>query len=185
VLTMAIPVGDGGEYVTETIGVEYEWTPPRCAQCCVFGHGNKDCPKQICVTKPSPNPNPKVNGDGFTEVKGRKTAKKNGIHVTIPKPRVEYRPLDYKKMVGARPSASTVKSSESSKIQIQNSFSVLNPENMNDGGTLKSNKDKGKLDRDEMEDMDEEDVEVIYEESTDLTRTKTGASSSSLMVSNG
>nr|GEU71514.1 hypothetical protein [Tanacetum cinerariifolium] len=32
-------------YRKETIRVEYEWKPPRCSTCLVFGHSVDDCPK--------------------------------------------------------------------------------------------------------------------------------------------
>ena len=37
-LKMDIPDAEGDGYVTTTMDVEYEWKPPRCQHCCVFGH---------------------------------------------------------------------------------------------------------------------------------------------------
>ncbi|GKD27595.1 hypothetical protein Tco_1233809 [Tanacetum coccineum] len=34
-------------FYTFIIRVEYEWKPPRCACCKVFGHGQDECPKNI------------------------------------------------------------------------------------------------------------------------------------------
>ncbi|GKD46132.1 RNA-directed DNA polymerase, eukaryota, reverse transcriptase zinc-binding domain protein, partial [Tanacetum coccineum] len=39
--------GDG--YYTCTVRVEYEWKPPRCLCCKVFGHTQEECPKNIGV----------------------------------------------------------------------------------------------------------------------------------------
>ncbi|GJT36517.1 putative reverse transcriptase domain-containing protein [Tanacetum coccineum] len=36
-------------YYTCTIRVEYEWKPPRCACCKVFGHVQEECPKNIGI----------------------------------------------------------------------------------------------------------------------------------------
>jgi len=181
VLSMAIPDLDGGEYVTETIDVEYEWKPPRCAHCCVFGHDTHACPKQVCATFDTA-PKPRVNGDGFTEVKGRNKAKKSGFQGINQKPKFEYRPLDYKKMMGTRPSKTVVKARDPLKIQVQNSFSVL--DNVKDGGTLESIKGKEKLEKEVLEVVDEEEVEDIFDEIRDVTSDKKGSTSSSQMVSN-
>lgn len=45
-LTIVIPELDGAKYSKETVFVEYEWKPPRCAHCCIFGHETSECPKQ-------------------------------------------------------------------------------------------------------------------------------------------
>nr|GEX94262.1 dehydration-responsive element-binding protein 1D-like [Tanacetum cinerariifolium] len=37
--------GDG--YIFNTIYVEYEWKPPRCSTCKLFGHSLEQCPKKI------------------------------------------------------------------------------------------------------------------------------------------
>ncbi|GJV22727.1 ribonuclease H-like domain-containing protein [Tanacetum coccineum] len=44
-LVMAIPNIEGTGYTKETIHVEYEWKPPRCSMCLLFGHSFDDCPK--------------------------------------------------------------------------------------------------------------------------------------------
>ena len=94
VLTMAIPELDEGKYVTETIRVEYEWIPPRCAHCHVFGHDSEGCPKRIGSTSKPPTNKPKVDEDGYTEVRSKKSAKKSGFQVNNLKPKFEYRPVD-------------------------------------------------------------------------------------------
>ncbi|XP_022007408.1 uncharacterized protein LOC110906609 [Helianthus annuus] len=45
-VTIAIPEPEGEGFVKVTMYVEYEWSPYRCAKCCVFGHSNEMCPKQ-------------------------------------------------------------------------------------------------------------------------------------------
>nr|GEY16714.1 zinc knuckle CX2CX4HX4C [Tanacetum cinerariifolium] len=44
-ITMGIPFPEGIGFTKETIRVEYEWKPPRCEQCKIFGHMNDQCPK--------------------------------------------------------------------------------------------------------------------------------------------
>nr|GEW81344.1 zinc knuckle CX2CX4HX4C [Tanacetum cinerariifolium] len=36
---------EGTGYTKETIRIEYEWKPPRCSTCFLFGHSVGDCPK--------------------------------------------------------------------------------------------------------------------------------------------
>ncbi|GJY92842.1 hypothetical protein Tco_0508624 [Tanacetum coccineum] len=64
----------GKGHTLATIKVEYEWQPPRCAQCLIFDHVNDQCPK---------NPKVKVvakeNDDGFTEVKRKKNKVKQNV----------------------------------------------------------------------------------------------------------
>ncbi|GJY95972.1 retrovirus-related pol polyprotein from transposon TNT 1-94 [Tanacetum coccineum] len=86
-IMVAMPklVGDG--FYTCTVRVEYEWKPPRCACCKVFGHVKDECPKIIKsdvvknMKKPSQTPRgvlvgPKV---GFQPTKQvyRQVPKKN------------------------------------------------------------------------------------------------------------
>ena len=39
-------VDDSG-YSTEIIRFEYEWMPPRCSVCKIFGHNLSECPKHV------------------------------------------------------------------------------------------------------------------------------------------
>ncbi|GJZ40516.1 zinc knuckle CX2CX4HX4C containing protein [Tanacetum coccineum] len=68
---MVVLTLDGPGYTKETIRVEYEWGPPRCSACLLFGHSVDDCPK---ASKRVVNrvDNSKVGSsgavdDGFTE----------------------------------------------------------------------------------------------------------------------
>nr|GEX15570.1 hypothetical protein [Tanacetum cinerariifolium] len=56
----------GGGYTMSTIHVEYEWTPPRCSSCKVFGHVLDECPKKIIsdVLKNLKMPRKAVTGNG-------------------------------------------------------------------------------------------------------------------------
>ncbi|GJR16497.1 zinc knuckle CX2CX4HX4C containing protein [Tanacetum coccineum] len=44
-LVVAIPKGKDMGHSLATVSIEYEWTPPRCSTCMIFGHLSKDCPK--------------------------------------------------------------------------------------------------------------------------------------------
>lgn len=44
-LVLAVPKLVGEGYTKETIRIEYEWEPPRCGTCLLYGHLNDDCPK--------------------------------------------------------------------------------------------------------------------------------------------
>nr|GEX33849.1 reverse transcriptase domain-containing protein [Tanacetum cinerariifolium] len=46
-VTMPKLVGEG--FYTCTVRVEYEWKPPRCAYCKIFGYVLDDCPKNIAL----------------------------------------------------------------------------------------------------------------------------------------
>ncbi|GKB20226.1 trichome birefringence-like protein 3 [Tanacetum coccineum] len=52
---MAVPNVDdeGATHTFEKIRVEYEWKPPLCVDCHVFGHTTEQCPKRV-LEKPSP-----------------------------------------------------------------------------------------------------------------------------------
>ncbi|GJW48393.1 zf-CCHC domain-containing protein [Tanacetum coccineum] len=70
-VSMAIPNEEGDGHTREVIGVEYEWKPPHCTDCKIFGHSHDTCPKN--VSKPVTNATTKVDhSDGFTEVKRKK-----------------------------------------------------------------------------------------------------------------
>ncbi|PWA53343.1 hypothetical protein CTI12_AA446680 [Artemisia annua] len=73
---MAIPNEDDSGYTTEIIKVEYEWTPPHCDVCNVFGHDRINCPKCVKETVRSDNhvaaeafTTLEKTNDGFIEVK--------------------------------------------------------------------------------------------------------------------
>ncbi|GKC88782.1 hypothetical protein Tco_1149431, partial [Tanacetum coccineum] len=69
-VSMAIPLEDGSGY-TKEVRVEYEWKPPHCIDCKLFGHSNDACPK--IIREPVTSTTTDTTSDGFTEV----TRKKN------------------------------------------------------------------------------------------------------------
>ncbi|GJW00789.1 zinc knuckle CX2CX4HX4C containing protein [Tanacetum coccineum] len=47
VVTIGIPSLSEDDFTKETIRVEYEWRPPRCDTCNIFGHVHDYCPKKV------------------------------------------------------------------------------------------------------------------------------------------
>ncbi|GJY09971.1 hypothetical protein Tco_0378156 [Tanacetum coccineum] len=68
-VTMAIPIINGEGHTLEKMNVEYEWQPPRCSECQVFGNATEQCPKR--VKEPGTEHN-HAQEDGFTKVQNRK-----------------------------------------------------------------------------------------------------------------
>ncbi|GJT24511.1 putative reverse transcriptase domain-containing protein [Tanacetum coccineum] len=50
-VVVAMPKITGDGFYTCNIRVEYEWKPPRCACCKVFGHVQEECPRNIGAGK--------------------------------------------------------------------------------------------------------------------------------------
>ena len=85
-VTMAIPNKDDNGITTARIKVEYEWKPPHCQTCQVFGHDGSCCPKVVKPQHEAGAPSTGAPDDGFKQVysrrakaKGKKTA--SGFHV--------------------------------------------------------------------------------------------------------
>ncbi|GJY58684.1 zinc knuckle CX2CX4HX4C containing protein [Tanacetum coccineum] len=62
-ITMGIPMLEGTGFSKETVCVQYEWKPPRCDQCKIFGHVYDQCPKNAITT-----PTADLTNDGFQTV---------------------------------------------------------------------------------------------------------------------
>ncbi|GJW39969.1 zinc knuckle CX2CX4HX4C containing protein [Tanacetum coccineum] len=178
VFTIGFPSLSKDDFTKETIRVEYEWRPPRCDTCKIFGHVHDYCPKKvvsppIVATSNVVTPNAEKTNDGFQTV-GKKKKRKgkskstNGGQFTGPsvKHNVRYEP----KATTSAPKKGTTyvgytsqstpmlkttgNSSKKDNLSMSNSFSALNEE-------------------------DEEDVENVYDESANLIQnTKAGGSSS-------
>ncbi|GJU23249.1 hypothetical protein Tco_1156591 [Tanacetum coccineum] len=92
---------DSDDFTKETIRVEYEWRPPRCDKCKIFGHVHDHCPKKVVIVTTSTvvAPTIKKSNDGFQTV-GKKKKRKgkskstNGGQFTGPsvKQTVRYEP---------------------------------------------------------------------------------------------
>ncbi|GKA01984.1 reverse transcriptase domain-containing protein [Tanacetum coccineum] len=48
-VVMGVPLEDGTGHKIERMKVEYEWKPPVCTDCHIFGHSNSQCPQRAPV----------------------------------------------------------------------------------------------------------------------------------------
>ncbi|GJX70285.1 zinc knuckle CX2CX4HX4C containing protein [Tanacetum coccineum] len=166
-LVVAIPFQNGSRYSIETIDIEYEWQPPRCATCKIFDHKDEQCPKQANDANPT-----QVSDDGFVEVtrkngRGNHTSKPrhvDGVRLTKPKPNYYYRPRS--KKVTTQPINKGKDESdlqEINSVSLQNSFDALMEKDkifeMNNE-TRKANNVVGST----MDDSDSEKVENVFVE---------------------
>jgi hypothetical protein len=129
-LTVEIPLLDGTGSTIEKIRVEYEWKPPRCDKCKVFGHTLVECPKVVI-----PNAQPTMNAsDGFQPVnnkkKGKQVASNSGRGGFTVGKHFEYQPKktlpESKKANVNKKKASDVASTSGTKITTSNQFDALN-----------------------------------------------------------
>ncbi|GJS31357.1 uncharacterized vacuolar membrane protein [Tanacetum coccineum] len=136
---MVVPNEDGTSYTREFISVEYEWQPPRCADCKNFGHSDDKCPK--IVREPVTCTTPVMNSDGFTEVKRKKNKGKkadqqprarhiDGIRLTNPKPNFYWQKTGANKsgadLVNKGPTDANSSINKVNGPSTSNSFDILN-----------------------------------------------------------
>nr|GEX55639.1 NB-ARC domains-containing protein [Tanacetum cinerariifolium] len=70
-------------FTKETIRIEYEWRPPRCDMCKIFGHVHDHCPKKMVSPSIVTTSNVVIStvdktNDGFQTVGKKKKRKENG-----------------------------------------------------------------------------------------------------------
>nr|GEX40432.1 hypothetical protein [Tanacetum cinerariifolium] len=65
-ITMGIPLCEGICFTKKTVRIEYEWKPPRCEKCKIYGHMNDQWPKNA-TTIPIV-----MNNDGFQTMVNKK-----------------------------------------------------------------------------------------------------------------
>ncbi|GJY46492.1 zinc knuckle CX2CX4HX4C containing protein [Tanacetum coccineum] len=85
-LTIGIPCEDD-RFSIESVSIEYEWKPPRCDLCKIFGHSHDYCPKKVLIpnaetsnvitpnvvnTSTVPTPLVQKTNDGFQTVGKKK-----------------------------------------------------------------------------------------------------------------
>nr|GEU81051.1 hypothetical protein [Tanacetum cinerariifolium] len=103
------------DHYTCNVRVEYEWKPPRCSSCKVFGHIHEECPKNTGA------------GEKKTVKKPSQTSRGVSVGPKIGfKPQKDYRPVP--KKLNASSSGNKKKCMEPT-IEVSNSnlFDVLNP----------------------------------------------------------
>ncbi|XP_021975506.1 uncharacterized protein LOC110870633 [Helianthus annuus] len=128
-VTVAIPNVEDGGFIKSIIRVEYEWKPPRCDSCNVFGHGAEDCPTYV-LKKPDKDVNAKDNGEdqGFKNGNTRRKGAKNQFNVKD-RQRFIYWPKKPTETIEKQPEkvdAVKPKSANRSQIHTSNAFDALN-----------------------------------------------------------
>ncbi|GJZ17709.1 zinc knuckle CX2CX4HX4C containing protein [Tanacetum coccineum] len=83
VVSIGIPSLIGEDFTKETIYVKYEWRPPKCDVCKIFGHVHDQCPKKVVTppiifTYPIVIPTVEKTNDGF-QTMGKKKKRKDNI----------------------------------------------------------------------------------------------------------
>ncbi|GJV80330.1 copia protein [Tanacetum coccineum] len=105
IATIDIPLLTGDDFTKETIRVKYEWRPPRCDLCKIFGHVHDHCPnKVVCppivTTSNVVTPTIEKTNNGFqtmSKKKKRKSKSKLQMVVSLPVHRLNKR-LDMSQM---------------------------------------------------------------------------------------
>ncbi|GJR54789.1 hypothetical protein Tco_1405310 [Tanacetum coccineum] len=133
VVTIGIPSLFEDDFTKETIRVEYEWRPPRCDTCKIFGHVHDYCPKKvvsppIVATSNVVTPNftgPSVKHNVRYEPKATTSAPKKGTTY------VGYTSQSTPML------KTTGNSSKKDNLSMSNSFSALNEEKEEDEKDVK------------------------------------------------
>ncbi|GJW33191.1 hypothetical protein Tco_0053223, partial [Tanacetum coccineum] len=174
VVTIGIPSLIGEDFTKETIRVEYEWRPPRCDVCKIFGHVHDQCPKKVVTplivsTSPIVTPTVEKTNDGFQTVVKKKKRKgksksNNDGQFTGPsvKQTIRYEP---KAITNTPKNGATNKGNESiSSSLLKNWGNSLNKDDITSSNSFSALN------------VEEEEVKNVYDETTNLFR-KTGGSS--------
>ncbi|GJT33090.1 zinc knuckle CX2CX4HX4C containing protein [Tanacetum coccineum] len=173
VVTIGIPSLSGDDFTKEIIRVEYEWRPPRCDICKIFGHVHDYCLKKVMTPHSVTTSNvitstvEKTN-DGFQTV-GKKKKMKGKSKFT-----------NANKFTGLSVKHNTTgNSSKKDNLSISNFFFAFNDEEedvdiLHDESANLNTKAGGSS---SFTAAAEEDVEILHDESANLN-TKAGGSSS-------
>ncbi|GJZ54120.1 zinc knuckle CX2CX4HX4C containing protein [Tanacetum coccineum] len=184
VVTIGIPSLSEDDFTKETIRVEYEWRPPRCDTCKIFGHVHDYCPKKvvsppIVATSNVVTPNAEKTNDGFQMV-GKKKKRKGKSKSTngdqfagsSVKQTVRYEP---KATTSVPKKRATNKGNESIPSSTSSSMLKTTGFSFKKGNITTSNSFFALNDDEEDED---EAVEIVYDESANLfPNTKAGENS--------
>ncbi|GJW84557.1 FAR-RED impaired response 1-like protein, partial [Tanacetum coccineum] len=110
-IVVTVPKFSSEGFTTSIINVEYEWAPPRCSECKVFGHFLDDCPKKI------------VSDISNNSKMSRQPARGPSVGLK-PKSTFVYRPISIKKAAKANGNLK-VQTANKATTPILNSFYAL------------------------------------------------------------
>ncbi|GJW55341.1 RNA-directed DNA polymerase, eukaryota, reverse transcriptase zinc-binding domain protein [Tanacetum coccineum] len=123
-ITIGIPDLDGPGYTKETIRVEYEWQPPRCPTCTIFGHTRESCPKKVVSNLVVNDTN--ATNDGFQKVVNMKCNNKgSSVGNKIPKGVLVSKGFQVGKDFAFKPKASNVGSNGDNGTRGETSFKAV------------------------------------------------------------
>ncbi|GJU50854.1 hypothetical protein Tco_1220409 [Tanacetum coccineum] len=100
ILVMVVPNLEGNGYMKETVHIKYEWKPPRCSTCLIYGHSFVECPKAapkwvVNSMDKGKWQTSKADDEGFIEVKKKRSGGNNGgtknFKLVLVKPKIQYR----------------------------------------------------------------------------------------------
>ncbi|XP_021996266.1 uncharacterized protein LOC110893467 [Helianthus annuus] len=154
-VTIAIPNMDGNGHSKVPIRVEYDWEPLRCATCCVFGHNDSACPKNL---KHEPSKEKPFKSEEFKEVPVKSSKGNNqGILIKNQKQKFIYRPVNKNK-------PKTNDKEATNHVKTSNPFDVLKDDetptmNANAGGVRSQNVDPNGKSRNQ-EELVSDDIEI-------------------------
>ncbi|GJV31974.1 sodium/hydrogen exchanger 6 [Tanacetum coccineum] len=196
-ITIGIPDLDGPCHTKEIIQVEYEWKPPRCPTCNIFGHTGETCPIKVVAFLVMNDTN--VTNDGFQKVVNRKhTNKGSSAGNKIPKGVPVGKGFQVGKEFEFQPKATS--SNGNTGTRGETNPKAGPSKNMKDDALLIT-KDTNTRQQDTskkkisniaspnpfaslgLDDDEEEEVENIWDESKNLNLHKTGASTPAQTVS--
>ncbi|GJT67131.1 hypothetical protein Tco_1018611 [Tanacetum coccineum] len=186
IASQIVPLIEGSRFNIETVTIKYEWKPPRCDLCKIFGHVHDHCPKKVSVpTNVTPNvvkPAVEKINDGFQTVRKKKKKGKSKSTNLFSGPSVKqtlrYEP---KKTTSAPKKGDTnLGNSSKSASLLKNQPLKATVPATKEGNITKSNSYAA------LDDETDEDVVNVYDESANLFHTiKTSGSSSTFTVAAG
>nr|GEZ50859.1 hypothetical protein [Tanacetum cinerariifolium] len=143
-MVIVIPNLEDNGYTRETVTIEYEWKPPCCTQCKIFGHVIENCPH---VTKGAAKKNVEIDNEGFQTVGNHGIGKKQNERVMgFKQKNFVYRPV------------SNVKSTTNTKKKVNEvEKSSTNTQN-------KVVSSRNQVLNETNDHFDEDDVENVYDE---------------------
>ncbi|GJS88787.1 hypothetical protein Tco_0771423 [Tanacetum coccineum] len=165
-LTMGVPLIEGSGFTIETVTIEYEWNPPRCDLCKIFGHVHDHFPNKVSipptvVTHNVATPIVENTNDEFQTVgkknKKGKTKSTNGGHSV--KQSVRYEP----KATISTPKKGTTNVGNASKLSSMSKKPLKATVTSTKEGNITMSNSYAALDAES-----DEDVENVYDESVNL-----------------